>query len=68
MSFTEAERKKWLQEKRAREHGFSSEALEQSQASRDMGEYMVCLHCNNPFHRSEGTVTPDAAICDVCNY
>lgn len=29
--------------------------------------YAVCLHCNNPFRVSEGVVTSDAAICDVCN-
>lgn len=68
MSFTEAERKKWLEEKRKRERGFLSSASVQSQASSNMAEYAVCLHCNNPFRRSEGTVTPDAAICDVCNY
>lgn len=29
--------------------------------------YAVCLHCNNPFRLSDGVVTPDAALCDVCN-
>ncbi len=27
----------------------------------------TCLHCGNPFRVSDGVVTPDAAICDVCN-
>ncbi len=27
----------------------------------------TCLHCNNPFRVSNGVVTPDAAIYDVCN-
>lgn len=68
MSFTEAERKKWLEEKRARERGFSSSASVKSQTTGGVGEYEVCFHCNNPFRRYEGTVTSDAAICDVCNY
>ncbi len=68
MSFTEAERKKWLEEKRAREGRSSSSSSEQPQTTGNVTEYAVCLHCNNPFLRSEGTVTPDAAICDVCNY
>lgn len=29
--------------------------------------YAICLHCNNPFHLSDGVVTTDAALCDVCN-
>ncbi|MFU1479644.1 hypothetical protein ACM25N_18780 [Roseovarius sp. C7] len=33
----------------------------------DGANYATCLHCNNPFRVSEGVVTPDAAICDVCN-
>ena len=28
---------------------------------------VVCLHCGNPFNPDDGVVTPDAAICDVCN-
>lgn len=26
---------------------------------------MVCCHCSNPF--TDGIVTPDFALCDVCN-
>ncbi len=29
--------------------------------------YEICLHCGNPFRVTDGVVTPDAAICDVCN-
>jgi len=25
-----------------------------------------CLHCKNMFKAGQGTVTPEAAICDVC--
>lgn len=33
----------------------------------DGANYATCLHCYNPFRVSNGVVTPDAAICDVCN-
>ncbi len=33
----------------------------------DGANYATCLHCNNPFRVSNGVMTPDAAICDVCN-
>lgn len=68
MSFTDAERRKWLGEKLARERSLPSSAGEQHQTTENMEEYTVCLHCNNSFRRSEGSVTQDAAICDVCNY
>lgn len=68
MSFTDAERKKWLEEKHARERSIPSSASDHSQVNGNRAEYAICLHCNNSFRRSEGTVTPDAAICDVCNY
>lgn len=29
-------------------------------------ELPVCLHCKNTFHPSNGSITEDAAICDVC--
>lgn len=40
---------------------------EKQRDARENSGYPVCLHCNNPFHPSAGVVTPDAAICDVCN-
>jgi hypothetical protein len=27
----------------------------------------VCIHCQNPFGINEGVITPEFAICDVCN-
>ncbi|PWK58358.1 hypothetical protein [Silicimonas algicola] len=50
--------RKWAQEQHQRE---------MDAERRSGGGYAVCLHCNNPFPVSEGVVTPDAAICDVCN-
>ena len=29
--------------------------------------YATCLHCGNPFPVTDGVVTSNAAICDVCN-
>jgi formylmethanofuran dehydrogenase subunit E len=49
--------RKWAQEKKKRE----SEAQDRSTG------YATCLHCGNPFRTSDGVVTSDAAICDVCN-
>tara|TARA_R110002072_G_C7965586_1_gene534287 strand:+ start:1624 stop:1800 length:177 start_codon:yes stop_codon:yes gene_type:complete len=40
---------------------------DQQHGSEAVTDYAVCLHCNNPFPVSEGVVTADAAICDVCN-
>lgn len=31
------------------------------------GGVSTCLHCGNPFLISEGVVTSDAALCDICN-
>lgn len=47
----------WAQEQRKREKA------EQSSGA----GYATCLHCGNSFRVTEGVVTPDAAICDVCN-
>jgi hypothetical protein len=30
-------------------------------------DHAICLHCGNMFRVTEGVVTPEAAICDVCN-
>ena len=27
----------------------------------------VCGHCSNPFPASQGVVTDDFSLCDVCN-
>lgn len=59
MPFTDEEKRRWHDEKRKREYRptrvFGSESV------------AVCVHCQNPFGRSEGVITPEVAICDVCN-
>ena len=59
MPFTEDEKRRWHEAKRARER-------------RPKGVYpsepnAICIHCNNPFGISEGVVTDEVALCDVCN-
>jgi hypothetical protein len=61
MSFTEKEKQNWLKAKRQRDMG---EAFEGDTASGSN----ICLHCGNAFNDGDGTVTEDAAICDICNY
>lgn len=48
----------WAKEQRKRE---------KVEERRSGAGYAICLHCNNPFPISAGVVTPEAAICDVCN-
>lgn len=48
----------WAKEQRKRE---------KVEEQRSGAGYAICLHCNNPFPISAGVVTPEAAICDVCN-
>jgi hypothetical protein len=50
-------RRKAVQERRRREA---------QERSADV-ECEICLHCGNPFRATDGVVTPDAALCDVCN-
>lgn len=38
---------------------------QEQQAKAAGGGRKICLHCSNEF--TEGVVTADAAICDVCN-
>ncbi len=61
MSFTEKEKRDWLEERRQRNTG---ETFEKDSASGSN----ICLHCGNAFTSGTGTVTEDAAICDICNY
>lgn len=68
MSFTDEEKKRWVDEKRAREKGSLQGLSDQPRDSDDTAAFASCFHCGNPFRSSEGTVTSDAAICDVCNY
>jgi hypothetical protein len=50
--------RKWAQEKRR---------LEQEASSRSGSNYQTCLHCGHRFPGSEGVVTSDAALCEVCS-
>lgn len=56
MAFTEAEKRQWHARRRAgRTGGWHDEADARPE----------CGHCGNPF--VEGVVTPEFALCDVCN-
>ncbi len=58
MGFTEEEKQQWHADRRAG----------RGQADEEHGVPMeTCGHCGNPFRLSEGTITADFAICDVCN-
>ena len=59
MPFTDEERQAWHKEKQRREYRPPFEWKEKPVA--------VCVHCHNPFGISEGVVTDDVALCDVCN-
>jgi hypothetical protein len=48
---------KWAQEQKMREKA----------ELRSGSGYATCLHCGNSFRVTKNVVTPDAAICDVCN-
>jgi hypothetical protein len=57
MPFTDEERRRWHEEKRAREQ---EPARWRPQAA------AICLHCHNPFGYGEGSITEEAALCDIC--
>lgn len=58
MPFTEDEKRRWHEEKRKRE----------PEPPRRRPEPVAeCVSCQNPFGYGEGTITPEVAICDVCN-
>lgn len=59
MPFTDEEKRHWHEEKSKREYRPAPLARAEPIA--------VCVHCQNPFGVNEGIVTPDVAICDVCN-
>jgi hypothetical protein len=59
VSFTDEERRRWHEEKRRREE-------------RPLSAYRgtpvaTCVHCQNDFGLSEGKITAEFAICDICN-
>lgn len=58
MAFTEAEKRQWHAD---REAGRSDDQVEQGVSS------AICGHCGNPFRLSDGVVTSEFALCDVCN-
>jgi hypothetical protein len=59
MPFTEEEKLAWHAEKRTREQRqkpiYRSEPV------------AVCVHCQNPFGISEGIMTDEFALCDICD-
>lgn len=59
MPFTDDERRRWHEQKRAREHRrtpvYQSELI------------AICVHCQRSFGINEGMVTEEVALCDICN-
>lgn len=56
--FSEKEKQAWLDEKRSREQRSTRIARPTPVA--------VCVSCQNPFGFSEGVITDEVALCDVC--
>lgn len=59
MPFTDKEKRRWLEEKRQREHRPQPACRSQPIA--------VCVNCGNPFGANEGTITAEVALCDICS-
>lgn len=59
MPFTDEEKRHWHQQKQKREYRPTPVYHSQPVA--------ICVHCHNPFGIDEGVVTPEVALCDVCN-
>ncbi len=59
MPFTEDEKRRWHEDKSQREHRPSDAYFSEPIA--------ICIHCKNPFGVSEGVITDEIALCDVCN-
>ncbi|HYI41060.1 MAG TPA: hypothetical protein VE053_12155 [Allosphingosinicella sp.] len=57
MPFTDDERRRWHEEKRARA---PEPARWAPQAA------AICVSCQNPFGYSEGVITEEATLCDIC--
>ena len=59
MPFTDEEKRLWHEEKKKRERRLTPLIGSDPIA--------VCAHCENPFGISEGVITPEVALCDVCD-
>jgi hypothetical protein len=59
MPFTEQEKRRWHEEKRARERKAEPPPWHPRPAA-------ICIHCHNPFGYNEGVITEEAALCDIC--
>lgn len=60
MPFTEEERRRWHEEKRAREHAHEPLPWRPEPAA-------ICIHCHNPFGYAEGYIGEEFALCDRCD-
>jgi len=59
MPFTEEEKRAWHEQKLARE--FRAEPVWKPES------VAVCIHCQNAFGISEGVITDEVALCDICS-
>ena len=59
MPFTEEEKRRWHQEKKRRE--------DREEPAIHSAHVAICLHCQQPFGISDGVITEEGALCDVCN-
>lgn len=59
MTFTDKERRAWHAEKQRREMKPPSRPNATPAA--------ICVNCQMPFGISDGVVTEEAALCDICN-
>lgn len=59
MAFTDEERRAWHEAKRRRETA--------GESFTDGIPAAVCVHCGNAFAWSDGVVTDEVALCDICN-
>lgn len=58
MPFTDEEKRAWHEEKRAHEQRPQPNFRSQPVA--------ICVHCQRPFSIGDGSITGEAAICDIC--
>jgi hypothetical protein len=59
MPFTDEERRRWHEEKLARERAPEPPPWRPLPVA-------VCVNCHNLFGYNEGVVTDEAALCDLC--